>query len=229
MKKKITIIAIFITIFLISTLTFFVIRDLKEEEKFKKEIEEISLLMDFETINKEVENRLSIIVTKYDYAKLEKYTKRYLKRVYKSMINIAEILNDEQITTCLTASNYRKDGPNFVQTKNFLKEAINTLKEEKDIYIELLSEEKAMSYVENKGFNHYYLELYKKELIISDEDRRKIEKSLDDMIFLLETSLEIINLLQQNSYQWQVSNDNIIFYNVTLQNQYNDLFNQIIK
>ena len=64
MKKKITIIAIFITIFLISTLTFFVIRDLKEEEKFKKEIEEISLLMDFETINKEVENRLSIIVTK---------------------------------------------------------------------------------------------------------------------------------------------------------------------
>lgn len=229
MKKKITIIAVFITIFLISTLTFFAIRDLKEEEKFKKEIKEIGLQMNFETINEEVEDRLSTIVTKYDYGNLEKYAKRYLKKVYQSMINIIEILNDEKITTCLTASNYRKDGPNFVQTKNFLKEAINTLKEEKDIYIELLSEEKAMSYVENKGFNHYYLELYKKEMIISDEDRKKIEESLNDCIILLETSLEIINLLQQNPYQWQVSNDNIIFYNVTLQNQYNALFNQIIE
>ena len=229
-KKKITIIAVIIAIFLLSTFIFLTVRDLNEEKKFKEEIKEILELLNLdistETL-KELDERLSKKVAKYDYKDLEKYTKWYLKRLYRAILPIAEVLNNEYVANALTVKNYQTDGPNFPRTKTSLREAISVLQEEKENYLELFTEEKIMSFVENKGLNKYYLEFYKKEFILTEDEILQVTENYNNKISSLETTLQIITFLDQNRYGWKIVNNNIQFSNNALQNQYNTLLDKI--
>ena len=87
---------------------------LKQEDKLKTELSELNDLVNAENINMDAVNeKLNRRITTGDYEKVEDAYKSYLRDNFDNSIQIANILNDEKITTLLTVENYESDGKDF--------------------------------------------------------------------------------------------------------------------
>lgn len=207
-----------------------VISDMGQEDKLKTELSEINELANAETIDMdEINKRLDRTVTTGDYAKVEDAFKSYLRDSFDNSIEIANLINDEKITTLLTADNYKTDGKDFTESKNYISTTRQKLEECKEKYSEYMTKEKAMSYIEDKGLDSYYVDLYEQEYV-GDMDSAKdttVEDSIDEIISLLDTSEKVLNLLSNNQDTWNVEGDNIVFSNDSIRNQYDELINSI--
>lgn len=230
MKKKIIIAVVVIVALIIGVLGYMVIFDMGQEDKLKTELSEINDLANAETIDMdEINKRLDRTVTKGDYAKVEDAFKSYLRDNFDNSIEIADLINDERITTLLTAENYKTDGKDFTESKNYILTTKQKLEECKEKYSEYMTKEKAMSYIEDKGLDSYYVDLYEQEYV-GDMDSIKdttVEDSIDDIIEILNTSEKVINLLSENPNSWTIEGENIVFSNDNLSNQYDELINSI--
>lgn len=230
MKKKIIIAVVVIVALIIGVLGYMVIFDMGQEDKLKTELSEINDLANAETIDMdEINKRLDRTVTTGDYAKVEEAFKSYLKDSFDNSIEIANLINDEKITTLLTADNYKTDGKDFTESKNYISTTRQKLEECKEKYSEYMTKEKAMSYIEDKGLDSYYVDLYEQEYV-GDMDSAKdttVEDSIDEIISLLDTSEKVLNLLSNNQDTWNVEGDNIVFSNDSIRNQYDELINSI--
>ena len=177
----------------------------------------------------EINNRLARIVTTGDYAKVEKAFKTYLSDNFDNSIEITNLINDDRITTLLTFDNYKTDGKEFNESKIFIKETKEKLEECKNKYSEFMTKDKAMSYIDDKGLDSYYIDLYEKD-VVGDMDSIKdttVEDSIDEIISLLNISEEILNLLSNNQDTWNLVGDNILFSNDSIRGQYDNLVNSI--
>lgn len=230
MKKKIIIAVVVIVALIVGVLGYMVISDMGQEDKLKTELSEINDLANAETIDMdEINKRLDRTVTTGDYAKVEDAFKSYLKDSFDNSIEIANLINDEKITTLLTADNYKTDGKDFTESKNYISTTRKKLEECKEKYSEYMTKEKAMSYIEDKGLDSYYVDLYEQEFV-GDMDSVKdttVEDSIDEIISLLDTSEKALNLLSNNQNAWNVEGDNIVFSNDSIGNQYDELINSI--
>lgn len=230
MKKKIIIAVVVIVALIIGVLGYMVISDMGQEDKLKTELSEINDLANAETIDMdEINKRLDRTVTTGDYAKVEEAFKSYLRDNFDNSIEIADLINDERITTLLTADNYKTDGKDFTESKNYISTTKQKLEEYKEKYSEYMTKEKAMSYIEDKGLDSYYVDLYEQEYV-GDMDSAKdttVEDSIDEIISLLDTSEKVLNLLSNNQDTWNVEGDNIVFSNDIIRNQYDELINSI--
>lgn len=230
MKKKIIIAVVVIVALIIGVLGYMVIFDMGQEDKLKTELSEINDLANAETIDMdEINKRLDRTVTTGDYAKVEEAFKSYLRDNFDNSIEIADLINDERITTLLTADNYKTDGKDFTESKNYISTTKQKLEECKEKYSEYMTKEKAMSYIEDKGLDSYYVDLYEQEYV-GDMDSAKdttVEDSIDEIISLLDTSEKVLNLLSNNQDTWNVEGDNIVFSNDSIRNQYDELINSI--
>lgn len=231
MKKKI-LIAIFILILMaIAVIGYFVLNDMIQEAKLKKEIIEINQLSNAENIDMDkINDRLNRTVTTGDYAIVENSCKSYLRENFNNIIQIAKILNDEKLTTLLTVENYQSDGKDFTESKNYITTTRTILEDCKAKYTEFLTEDKAMSYINNKGLDSYYIDLYKKEFVGDMDSIPKdntVENSIDEIIEILNTSEEILNLLSENQDTWEIQGENIAFSNKELSNKYDELINSL--
>ena len=230
MKKKIIIAVVVIVALIVGVLGYMVISDMGQEDKLKTELSEINDLANAETIDMdEINKRLDRTVTTGDYAKVEEAFKSYLRDNFDNSIEIADLINDERITTLLTADNYKTDGKDFTESKNYISTTKQKLEECKEKYSEYMTKEKAMSYIEDKGLDSYYVDLYEQEYV-GDMDSAKdttVEDSIDEIISLLDTSEKVLNLLSNNQDTWNVEGDNIVFSNDSIRNQYDELINSI--
>ena len=223
MKKKIIIAVVVIVALIIGVLGYMVISDMGQEEKLKTELSEINDLANAETIDMdEINKRLDRTVTAGDYAKVEEAFKSYLRDSF-------DLINDERITTLLTAENYKTDGKDFTESKNYILTTKQKLEECKEKYSEYMTKEKAMSYIEDKGLDSYYVDLYEQEYVGDMESAKDttVEDSIDEIISLLDTSEKVLNLLSNNQDTWNVEGDNIVFSNDSIRNQYDELINSI--
>ena len=158
MKKALKII-LFIALFIVIIISLLVIRDLIQENKLNKELVYISELTNAEEIDvEEIYKVLNRTITKGDYEEVEKSFKNYLKDNFDNTLKIADILNDENLVNILTVENYLKDGKDFIQSKQYINDTKNKLNEYKNTYLEFFTEEKAMSYINNKNLDEYYIE-----------------------------------------------------------------------
>lgn len=231
MKKKILIVILIIIVIALIGVGYFVYTDLKQEEKLKTELTELSELSNAQDIDiNEINNRLDRIVTKGDYAAVEEAFKTYLRENFDNSIQIANILNDEKITTLLTVENYQEDGKDFTNSKEYITTTKATLEDCKNKYTEFLTEEKAMSYINDKGLDSYYTDLYKEEFVgdmSSASQDTTVQDSIDEIIELLNTSEKVLNLLSENQNSWEIDGENIVFNNENLSNQYDELINSL--
>ena len=231
MKKKILIIVLILIILALVGIGYFVVSDLIQEEKLKNELSEINQLVNTETMDlDEINNRLNRTVTTGDYEIVEKAFKSYLKDNFDNSIQIASILNDDKITILLTAENYLNDGKEFLESKNYITTTRTQLEECKNKYAEFLTEEKAMSYINDKGLDSYYIDLYKNDFVGDMDSEPKdttVEDSIDEIIRVLNITEEILNLLSENPSSWNIQGENISFNNENLSNQYDTLINSI--
>ncbi len=232
MKKTIIWIIIAIVLVIVIGIGVLVVKDFKQEDILRQEMLEFENLTRAETIDLDaIDQRIRELKTTGDYGVLEKAMKEYLADVVNVSVDIANILNDEKMTNILTPENYAEDGPDFVETKQFLQESTEKIEQYKNEVLELLTNEKAMSYIENKDLDQYYIDLYK-EIALSedtalDEDNAEIEKSLNEASQILKTETEIINFLSENKGNWEVQGDNIVFNSEALTNQYNEYVSQL--
>ena len=231
MKKKIVIIIAIILILIIGTIAYFVISDLKQEEKLRTEMDEVYSLMGSENIDySQIEERLNGVVTKGDYATIEKALKNFLSDSVENNTTIYEILADERIVNNLTPENYRTDGPEFVQTKEYLANTIKELQECKEKYANYLTEENIMSYISDKNIDTYYIDLYKNEITGETEDEENtVVDDIDETLEILNITQEVINFLAENKNSWYIENDNIYFNSEDMSNKYIELISKITE
>lgn len=233
MKKKILVIILAIVIIIIGVIGYFIVLDMKQEQKLITELTQISELTNAENINiDEIYQRLDKVVTKGDYAIVEEAFKNYLKDNFDNMIRISEILEDEKILNILSVENYKNDGKEFIETKNYIANTREELENCKTKYSEFFTQEKAMSYINNKELDSYYIDLYKQEIVGDIENENSddiIEKSINQIIDILNISEEIINFLSNNKDNWQVEGESIVFNSERLSNEYNELLKKMTE
>ena len=231
MKKKILIVLLIIIVIALVGVGYFVFTDMMQEDKLKTELSELNDLVNAENINMDAVNeKLNRRITTGDYEKVEDAYKSYLRDNFDNSIQIANILNDEKITTLLTVENYKEDGKDFTESKEYITNTRTTLEECKNKYTEFLTEEKAMSYINDKGLDSYYTDLYKNEFIgdmSSAAQDTTVQDSIDEVITILNTSEEVLNLLSENQNSWEIDGENISFNSESLSNQYDELVNSL--
>ena len=232
MKKAIIGVIIAIVLVAVVGIGILVVNDFRQEDILRQEMLEFENLTRAENIDlDQIDQKIREIKTTGDYGVLEKAMKDYLADVVNASVNIANVLNDERIINALTPENYVEDGPDFVQTKQFLEEAKGELEQYKEEVLTLLTNDGAMSYIENKNLDQYYIDLYK-EIALSEntaleEDSAELEKSLDEATRIIDLESQIINFLAENKNGWEIQGENIVFNSQTLQDQYNEYINQI--
>ena len=231
MKKKVLIAILIIIVIAIAVVGYFVFSDMMQENKLKTELSELNQLVNAENIDMDaINDRLDRIVTNGDYAVVEDAFKSYLRDNFENNIAIANVLNDEKITTLLTVENYKSDGKDFTESKEYINTTRTTLEECKTKYTEFLTEDKAMSYINDKGLDSYYTDLYKEEFIGDMDSMSKdttVQDSIDEVIGILNTSEKVLNLLSENQNSWKIDGENIVFSNESLSNQYDSLINSL--
>ncbi len=234
MKKNKTLIgvliAIGIVVFLaVAIFVYFIISDIKQEEKLQTEINDITTLMSKENIDyTEIDKRLNRTVTKGDCAKTEEAAKEYLKDVISEIKTITNILEDDQLTNILTASNYKADGPNFTKSKSYVASTKTSLIEATKKYNELLTDDKIISYINRKKVDSYYVDLYKNDLIGTvDKEEANINKEITQITDILNVYEEVLNFLVKNKSSWTIENKQIVFNTDEQVNEYNKLISKI--
>ena len=232
MKKAIIGVIIAIVLVAIVGIGILVVNDFKQEDILRQEMLEFENLTRAENVDlDQIDQRIRELKTTGDYGVLEKAMKDYLADVVNATVSIADVLNDERIINALTPENYVEDGPDFVQTKQFLEEAKGKIEQYKTEVLTLLTNEGAMSYIENKNLDQYYIDLYKEIALSEDtaieENSAEIETSLDEVARILDIETQVINLLSENKSGWEVQGENIVFNSEELQNQYDELVSQI--
>ena len=231
MKKKILIVLLIIIVIALVGVGYFVFTDMMQEDKLKTELSELNDLVNAENIDMDAINeKLDRRITTGDYEKVEDAYKSYLRDNFDNSIQIANILNDEKITTLLTVENYESDGKDFTESKEYITNTRETLEECKAKYTEFLTEEKAISYINDKGLDSYYTDLYKNEFIgdmSSASQDTTVQDSIDEVIGILNTTEEVLNLLSENQDSWKIDGENISFNSESLSNQYDELINSL--
>lgn len=168
MKKKNLIIIIAIVLFILGVIVGVIgTKDMRQESMLREEVDKISKLdITKDDIDMEIK-------TKGNYAEVEKTIKEYLNKYSTTLKEVYEILNDDKISTILTAENYKEDGPDFENTKKYITESRSKFNEGLDILIEMSNEEEILKAIEGKGLNEKFTQLYKDLMIGNEELRRR--------------------------------------------------------
>ena len=232
MKKAIVGVIIAIVLVAVVGIGILVVNDFRQEDILRQEMLEFENLTRAENIDlDQIDQKIREIKTTGDYGVLEKAMKDYLADVVNASVSIANVLNDERIINALTPENYVEDGPDFVQTKQFLEEAKGEIEQYKEEVLTLLTNEGAMTYIEDKNLDQYYIDLYKEIALSEDtaieENNAELENSLDEVMRILDAETQIINFLSENKDGWEMQGENIVFSSEELQNQYNEYISQI--
>lgn len=231
-KKKIVFIVIGIIILvLLGIFGYMVVDEMNQTNKLIIEVGEVSQMFNQTSLDYEIiEQKLSTNVSKGDYLVVEKAVKQYLSDALASMKELQSVVDDDRITTLLTIDNYAEDGPDFVNTKEYIQNTRTTLENLKNEFISYTTQEKMDEYISDKGLDEYYIELYN-ELMGGDKimqaDIEELESSLDSIINMLSNTEVVIDFLIENKDSWQLQGENIVFFSNDLVNEYNELTSNI--
>lgn len=161
------------------------------------------------------------IITKGNYVEVEKLLKNYFKEYNKLDNELKEKYNSTKsfIEKCLQAENISKDGPEFVHTKNVIKEIKNV---EKDT-ISKMEEMKSNDYIEkqaNSLSSEYNKDLFK--YLINEETYLVSLKSfISSYDSYLDSMTDVFEFLTKNKDHWAMSNGMLMFDNQELLDNYN--------
>ena len=196
----------------------------KEEEKLSKEIEKVEKLLKKDELT---EKTLNKTITKYDYAKVEKAYKTYLKdyiKVHKSITSFYETLNIENI---MTIDNMKKDGKDFVETQKILRSYINQLEKLQKEYQTIITKKDLTKYID-MNMEKYYIN-YSKELInsvtITKEEQEWIV-SMKESKNSITNTIKIFEYLANNKDSWEIKDDNVVFNSQEKLDEYNELLSK---
>ena len=230
-KKHIFIIIEVVILLLLVPIIYGVVKDLKQEDTLKKELDTLYEVTNKEPIDRNEVNKIldRTVTTSSDYKKVEIAYKKYTRDCFSILTDIMDVLEDNRLVEVLTAENYQQDGKDFTETKKYLKETKEKLQRVIKNYNEYFTEEKAMSYLD-KNLDSYYQDFYKDE-VVGNLDKTKeddeVISSINDLITLIDQETDVINFLVTNKDAWTIEDSAISFTTDDLIDAYNNLIGKI--
>ena len=226
MKKIVGIIGVLLVI-IIGVLIYLISLDFTQKEKLKKEVEKI-VKLDIKKDQVDMQ-----IKTKGNYAIIEKTIKEYINVCsinYKDLVNI---LQDERLAEILSAENYKNDGQDFVQSKEYIKNIRANFNDKFSLLMQMVTEDKIKEVIQNKEVDERKIQLYN-EIIFEEqvqiyfkELKSNLEESSKILNNILDVQEKVINMLIENKGKWKVDKDKIVFDTKSLVNEYNEYINNL--
>lgn len=228
MKKKIILIVVILLLIVGGVILYLYMTDAKQEKILVEELDKIEEL-DFSEDDIDME-----IKSQGKYANVEKAIKNYFKEYADTTKKAINTMNDEKLTNILSIENYKKDGPDFVETKKYIEESKKEFNENSKKLIELTSEEGLEKYINEENLDDsYYIELYN-VMMLDDEAIQSLEETQAELNNnnetinqLYDTQEKIINFLVENKANWSIENDELKFKTDDLSNKYEELVNSL--
>lgn len=227
MKKILIAIGVVVAL-IVLLLTIIIIKDLNQEEKLRQELNEIDSLINFDEFDYDkVNERLGKTISSGDYLVVEKAAKKYLKDTIDITLNYVTLVTDEKFSNVLTLENYQEDGPDFINTKLYIKNTKEQIEDNKNKILNQFNNETVLSYIENKNLDSYYIDFYKSLAFSSEaeitKNKQEIEQNINEIINTLNVYDEVINFLITNKNDWIIEGEYIVFSNEEIHDQYNEL------
>ena len=227
MKKILITIGVVVAL-IVLLLTIIIIKDLNQEEKLRQELNEIDSLINFDEFDYDkVNERLGKTISSGDYLVVEKAAKKYLKDTIDITLNYVDLVTDEKFSNVLTLENYQEDGPDFINTKLYIKNTKEQIEDNKNKILNQFNNETVLSYIENKNLDSYYIDFYKSLAFSSEaeitKNKQEIEQNINEIINTLNVYDEVINFLITNKNDWIIEGEYIVFSNEEIHDQYNEL------
>lgn len=174
------------------------------------------------------------IKTSGKYGKIEKAEKEYMKEMSDLFKETLKIFTNEDLMNSLSIDNYKKDGPEFTQTKQLLADSKVKAEELIASLTSKITEDSMMEKIKQvEGLKEKDYELYR-NLMLDDETRKALETSKEELegaktTFLtnLQAIEDILNFLTENKTNWTLTDNNIMFSTTSLLNKYNELVRKL--
>lgn len=169
-------------------------------------------------------------ITYFEYKKVEVAIKEYMRDYSNYIKKVNSIINEEKVKNVLSVSNLEKDGKDFNKSIPFINEKKKELEVATNKLYELNNEKKILEYIEKKNVSKKYQDLYKKYMFNKTdlEKNKEVIKQLNEKANnILDTDLQVLDLLKNNKDSWKLEEGKIGFYSNNLINQYNELVNKL--
>lgn len=226
-KKKFFIVFLFILLDSFLLVGYLFIRDKTNLTNLNKEINEINKL----DITKDNFNRR--IKTSGDYALVERTIKNYLNDYSKGVQEVKSTMNDTRLTKILSFDNYTTDGFEFVESFKYLNTEKESFNKDIDNLIEKSNKKSIEKYIDKKIKDKYYNRLCT-ELMVTEERIESLEetkKTLEEIKSkvnsIIDTSVEVLNLLKDNKDDCILEDGQIKFKSKAVYDRYNELIKKI--
>ena len=199
------------------------LRDLYMEEKLDKEIEIVQNTLNKDKVDeKELNKILNRDKVSGSYSKIEKAYKDNIKSILKLMDNIDEYNKNVIIEDTFSIDNIKNDGPEFVSTKEKLKEYFNSYEKNNKELKKIKEDESLWSYLPEKKsskFDQSYLR-YNILKIFKMKYIKNITNEFSNKKALLDQADSMISFLEKNKDDWKIKEDEITFKTESLGTEY---------
>ncbi len=208
-------------------LGFLFLRDATSENRLRKEVEALSKL----DITKDRYN--TRIKSSGKYKIVEKAIKEYLDDYATGLQDVSKVLSDTTLMKVLSYDNYVSDGPEFKESREYLKDTKEKFDKNIDKLISKTDKDTITSYIYDKTDDEELIKLYQ-ELMLDDSILEELNSNKELLINtkvkvqnIIDTSLEVLNFLNTYSDSWVTENGEIKFQNKDLYNYYTELINKV--
>lgn len=208
-------------------LGFLFLRDATSENRLRKEVEALSKL----DITKDRYN--TRIKSSGKYKIVEKAIKEYLDDYATGLQDVSKVLSDTTLMKVLSYDNYVSDGPEFKESREYLKDTKEKFDKNIDKLISKTDKDTIISYIYDKTDDEELIKLYQ-ELMLDDSILEELNSNKELLINtkvkvqnIIDTSLEVLNFLNTYSDSWVTENGEIKFQNKDLYNYYTELINKV--
>lgn len=208
-------------------LGFLFLRDATSENRLRKEVEALSKL----DITKDRYN--TRIKSSGKYKIVEKAIKEYLDDYATGLQDVSKVLSDTTLLKVLSYDNYVSDGPEFKESREYLKDTKEKFDKNIDKLISKTDKDTITSYIYDKTDDEELIKLYQ-ELMLDDSILEELNSNKELLINtkvkvqnIIDTSLEVLNFLNTYSDSWVTENGEIKFQNKDLYNYYTELINKV--
>lgn len=171
----------------------------------------------------------------FGYGKVEEAIKKYMKDYSDNIKKADGIINDETIKKVLSMSNYESDGPKFDKSLKYLESRKNEFNNTIQKLIKMTNEKEIMTYINKYKLSDKYTTLYKnymfgKEYLKDIENNKKIINKINETgSKILNTDIEVLKFLKDNSNEWTLKDGAIFFKANSLMEKYNSMIEVLNK
>lgn len=234
MKKFIKGVLIFLGVLFVLGCVFvgYIIVDMEKQENLLDK--EVNKLLNMDLATGVVDMN---IVTKDEYAVIERTIKSYLKDYSDNCKKFINAIDNFDFENMFTAKTFASDGPDFLNSKGKLSQLKGTLNDSLGQLIQMSSKEYIMELIDEKDLDEYDIEMYENYMFGDNinsfndyisKDVNEMRSLSENVNLFLGDCYALYDFMSNNRSYWYVEGDIVYFSSNGLVNEYNALLNKII-